>query len=253
MDYTVSELAKLSNVTKRTLHYYDSIGLLKPKDVKDNGYRVYGSGEVDLLQQILFYRELGMELGEIKELLYSPKFDKQKAMKNHLQSLTAQRARLDKLLNNVEQTLRAMKGEYDMKDKEKFEGFKREAIEKNEKEYGSEIRAKYGNDAIDASNAKFSKMDENTWKAQDALENEIRETLKQAMLQGDPKGETAMQACELHKNWLTHIWKDGTYSKAAHLAMGEMYIADERFKKYYDSICEGAAEFFYDALKEYCK
>lgn len=253
MDYTVNELAKLSNVTKRTLHYYDEIGLLKPRDIKDNGYRMYGRNEVDLLQQILFYRELGMELSEIKELLYSPKFDKRKAMEDHLKSLTAQRARLDKLLSNVEQTLKAMKGEYTMNDKEKFEGFKREAIAKNKEKYGSEIRAKYGNDAIDASNAKLNKMDKNTWHAQDALENEIKAALKQAVLEDDPKGEAAMRACELHKKWLTGIWKDGTYSKAAHIAMGEMYVADERFKKYYDDICDGAAEFFRDALKEYCK
>lgn len=252
MDYTVNELAKLANVTRRTLHYYDEIGLLKPNAVKNNGYRIYGKVEVDLLQQILFYRELGMELGEIKELLYSPKFDKYKAMKDHFDSLMAQRARLNQLINNVAQTLKAMKGEYDMKDTEKFEGFKHDIIAKNEEKYGSEIRAKYGDEAIDSSNAKLNKMDKKTWEEQADLESEIKQTLRQAVIEGDPNGKTAMLACELHKKWLTNLWKDGTYSKAAHLAMGEMYVADERFKMYYDEVCEGAAEFFRDALKKYC-
>src|SRR5699024_3817205 len=59
VEYTVSELAKLSGVSGRTLRYYDEIGLLKPAQINDSGYRIYGEHEVDLLQQILFYRELG--------------------------------------------------------------------------------------------------------------------------------------------------------------------------------------------------
>lgn len=253
MYYTVNELAKLSDVTRRTLHYYDEIGLLKPKSIMENGYRVYGVEEVDLLQQILFYRELGMELSEIKSLLYSPTFDKHTAMEKHLESLLAQKARLDKLLNNVEQTLRAMKGEYEMRDKEKFEGFKREYISENEKKYGKEMREKYGDDVIDASNAKIAALAADAWDAQVELEKEIKETLLKAMQEGNAKGETAMKACELHKKWLMCTWKDGMYSKEAHRAMGEMYVADERFRKYYDDVHKGMVEFFSEALKEYCK
>jgi len=66
MEYTVQKLAELSGVTARTLRYYDEIGILKPARINSSGYRVYGSREVDRLQQILFYRELGMILEEAR-------------------------------------------------------------------------------------------------------------------------------------------------------------------------------------------
>ena len=71
MEYTVSKLAKLSGVSARTLRYYDQIGLLEPKRVNPSGYRIYGEAEVNLLQQILFYRELEMSLNDIKDIVHS--------------------------------------------------------------------------------------------------------------------------------------------------------------------------------------
>jgi len=87
MEYTVQKLAELSGVTARTLRYYDEIGILKPARINSSGYRVYGSREVDRLQQILFYRELGMNLEEIKRILFSPCFDEIQALKQHHRKL----------------------------------------------------------------------------------------------------------------------------------------------------------------------
>lgn len=70
MDYTIGQLAELAGVSTRTLRYYDRIGLLKPLYVDDSGYRWYGERELDLLQQILFYRERGFALAQISDLLY---------------------------------------------------------------------------------------------------------------------------------------------------------------------------------------
>lgn len=66
MGYTVQELARLAGISPRTIRYYDEIGLLKPARFSTSGYRLYGQAEVDRLQQILFYRELGVELKAIK-------------------------------------------------------------------------------------------------------------------------------------------------------------------------------------------
>ena len=252
MEYTVNKLAKLSGVSARTLRYYDEIDLLKPKRISSNGYRIYGEDQVNMLQQILFYRELGVSLDEIKEIIGAPSFSREKALKAHLIALTAKKEQIEFMIDNVIKTIGSMKGENIMSDKEKFKGFKKKVIEENEKKYGKEIREKYGNEVVDGSNAKVAGMTEEQWKMQEKLSKDINENLKAAMETGDPAGELAQKVCDLHRQWLCMFWKEGMYSKEAHRGLGEMYVYDERFKAYYDKIGEGAAEFLRDALNVYC-
>lgn len=87
MEYKINQLAQISGVTTRTLRYYDEMGLLSPERVSTNGYRVYRQEQVDKLQQILFYRELGVALHDIKAILTAPEFDRQKALEQHLSAL----------------------------------------------------------------------------------------------------------------------------------------------------------------------
>ncbi len=84
MEYTVNSLAKLAGVSPRTLRYYDQIGLLKPLRVEQNGYRVYGDTQVDVLQQIRFFTELGFSLKEISKLISSPEYDRERALAEQL-------------------------------------------------------------------------------------------------------------------------------------------------------------------------
>lgn len=140
MEYTVSELAKLAGITSRTLRYYDEIGLLSSKRMSSNGYRIYGQKEVDRLQQILFYRELGIPLDEVGRILSDKDFDDLFALQDHLDALLEKRKQLDLLIANVKNTIKAKKGEIIMNDKEKFEGFLRKMVEDNEQKYGNEIR-----------------------------------------------------------------------------------------------------------------
>ena len=106
---------------------------------------------VDRLQQILFYRELGVPLKEIQKILSSKDFDRQTALENHLSALLAKRKQLDLLIANVEKTIKAAKGEIVMSDQEKFEGFLKKLVDDNEQQYGKEARAKYGDEAVDNS------------------------------------------------------------------------------------------------------
>lgn len=253
MDYTVDKLAKLSGVTPRTLRYYDQIGLLRPAGTAPNGYRLYGDREVDLLQQILFYRELGLSLEDIRRLLYAPGFDRQAALEEHLTALIAKRERVDTLIGNVRKTLRSLKGEEFMTDKEKFEGFKRQALAENERQYGEEIRQKYGDAVVDAANARFRDMSAETVRKAEDLNREVIRLLKEAKTAGDPGGETARLACDLHREWLELHYPEGLYSKELHRSLGEMYEADERFKAYYDREGDGLAAFFHQALELYCR
>jgi Predicted transcriptional regulators len=245
MCYTINKLAKLAGVSTRTLRYYDEIGLLKPNRINSSGYRLYEQGEVDRLQQILLYRELGMPLEDIGKIIESPEFDRDKALADHLKLLISERERIDTLITNVTRTISASKGEITMSNKEKFEGL----INENEKEYGKEIRAKYGDDKINKSNAKIKGMTEEQYAEVEKLSLEVNELLKAAVTDGNPSSEIAVKLCEAHKKWLCYYWD--SYSKEAHIGLAQMYVDDSRFTAYYDNIIEGGAVFLRDALVIY--
>ncbi len=250
MEYSINRLARLAGVSTRTLRYYDEMGLLYPKRISSNGYRVYGQKEVDLLQQILFYRELGVSLDEIKSILWSKDYDGTAALQGHLLALKAKKEQIELLITNVEKTIAAWKGEIIMKDKEKFEGFKQKMIEENEKKYGKEIREKYGDSVIDDSNAKLMGLTAEQYEKAEKLSREINDSLKMAFEQGDPSSELAQKVCALHKEWLEYFWN--SYSKEAHMGLAQTYVDDPRFRKYYDDIAKGCAEFLRDAIMIFC-
>jgi len=135
MEYTIKKLASLAGISTRTLRYYDEIDLLKPLRINSSGYRIYGQKEVDLLQQILFYRELGVELRFIKNIINANDYDEIKSLKEHHQKLISRFKQLSLLINNIETTIKMKEGKINMNDKEKFNGFKKELIEDNEKNY----------------------------------------------------------------------------------------------------------------------
>ena len=252
MDYKIKELAELSGVSARTLRYYDSIGLLKAERMEENGYRIYGPEQVDRLQQILFYRRLGLPLEEIAAILSAADFDRQEALERHLIALEQQQEQLGLLIRNVKQTLRSLKGEINMSDKEKFEGFKKELIQKNQEQYGEEVAAKYGEDALTESNRKIAGMSEEQWQKQQELSDSIIALLKEAMAENDPACPAAQKAADCHRQWLCLFWKDGLYNKAVHRNMADMYAADERFTQYYDSrLGPGGTEFLRAAVYRY--
>jgi len=250
MEYTINKLSKLSGVSARTLRYYDEIGLLKPARVELSGYRKFGQNELDTLQQILFYRELGFPLDEIKSILYAPDYDRGQAFQSHLEELNKKRERLDTLIYNVKKSLSAMKGELTMTDNEKFEGFKQALIDENEQKYGAEVRDAYGDSVIDASNAKLKGLTQEQYDEGERLRLAYEEALKSAYSTANPAGELAQNACDLHRQWLCVF--NPAYSKECHIGLGEMYVADERFKAYYDKVFPGCAEFLRDAINVYC-
>ncbi|MEH6946049.1 MerR family transcriptional regulator [Bacillus sp. JJ634] len=249
MEYTVNKLAQLSGVSSRTLRYYDQIGLLKPARINSSGYRIYGQKEVDLLQQILFYRELEVRLEEIIEIINQPTFNQTTALKNHYNNLKKKRARLDKIIATIEMTIASKEGGISMQDKQKFEGLKEKMIEENEQNYGKEIREKYGDETVDASNAKLRGMSQEDYQAMAVLGEEILSLLEKAYETGDPASDVAQELAAKHKEWLMYSWPN--YSKEAHAGLAEMYVADERFTAYYDKNVKGGTEFLRDAILIY--
>jgi DNA-binding transcriptional MerR regulator len=249
VEYTIRKLGQLAGISTRTLRYYDEIGILKPARINSSGYRIYGQNEVDRLQQILFYRELGVSLESIKEIISASSFDRARALKEHRKRLLEKRKQLDLLIENVEKTIDSTEGKIKMTDKEKFEGFKQKLIDDNEKKYAQEIREKYGDEAVDRSNQQFKKMTQKEYEAMKDLEKQIKETLAEALETGNPASDLAQKAADLHKQWITKAW--GQYSKEAHAGVAQLYVDDERFKAYYDEKRPGTAEFLRDAILIY--
>ena len=134
----ISEVAKLSGVTVRTLHYYDEIGLLKPNKITEAGYRLYSNEDLETLQQILFFRELDFQLNEIKEIMMNPNYDKNKALNKHKELLIEKRERLDGLINLIDKTI---KGDNNMS----FKEFDNSKIEENKNKYAEEVKNRWGN------------------------------------------------------------------------------------------------------------
>ena len=175
LKYSIRKLSELAGVSARTLRYYDEIGLLKPSEISEAGYRYYGERELALLQQILFYRERGFDLKQIRKILYQDDFDIMRALKEHLRELEEQKAHVESLIRTVEQTIRSMKGECEMSDKEKFQAFKERVVKGNEERYGAEIREKYGDEELDAANRKVLDMSEEDWERFQNLGEEIED------------------------------------------------------------------------------
>ncbi len=249
LEYTVQKLAGMAGISGRTLRYYDEIGILKPARTSTSGYRVYGQAEVDRLQQILFYRELGVSLEEIGQILNRPSFDAALALLLHRDKLLEKRKQLDILIDNVEKSIACKEGRTTMSDREKFEGFKQKMIDDNEERYGKEAREKFGDEQVDASNQKLKELTPQQYAKLEKLSSSVMETLKAAMVEGDPSSDMAQKTADLHRQWLGFFWNE--YSREAHAGLARMYVDDERFRQYYDQVQVGAAMFLRDAILIY--
>ncbi|WP_328803102.1 MerR family transcriptional regulator [Ruoffia halotolerans] len=222
--------------------------LLKPAYVEENGYRVYSEDEVKMLQQIMFYREFGITLEEIHAIINFSEFDRIKALETHYLHLKSEKDRISQLMNTVENTIKIYKEDLTMS-KEEFEGFKKQQINANEEKYGKEIREKYNEAVIDSSNKKFGNLTQEQYERIEKLNEEISKALVNAVPEGKPESADGQHVAELHKEWLIMVWPDDLYSEEAHIGLAQMYTQDERFKKYYEDITEGAADYLYEAIK----
>lgn len=248
MEYTIRSLANLAGITTRTLRYYDEIGLLKPVRINSSGYRIYGQVQVDILQQIMFYREMELPLEEIKEIIHNKNFNFERALVFHKERLIEKQAKIEKLIKNVDKTLKSIKGDINMSDLEKFEGFKEKMLKENEEKYGKEIREKYGEDTIRKSNEKFKNLTKEQWDEINKINEDLFKIAKIAFEKGDINSHEAKKMVETHKKWLSYF---SDYSDDAHIGITQLYVDDERFAAYYESIGKGVNVFLRDATKAY--
>ncbi|HSL30828.1 MAG TPA: MerR family transcriptional regulator [Anaerolineales bacterium] len=241
--FTVKQLSKLAGVTPRTLHHYDAIGLLKPSRVGDNGYRYYGEESLLRLQQILFYRELGMPLEDIKKLMGRRDFDVLGALYSHRAALQKQVARLNRLIQTVDNTINHLKGKTVMNDKAYFEGFSEEQQER----YAAEAEQMYDPETVRESNRQ--------WKGYSAAKKESILAEAKAiyidMIAAMPKGAASPEVQAIVERWRTHMAYFWTPSLDQLLALAHGYQDDPRFRATFDKMHPELAGFMKEAVQIY--
>ncbi len=240
---TVKQLARLAGVTPRTLHHYDAIGLLKPTRIGANGYRYYDQRALLRLQQILFYRELGMPLDQIESAMRRRGFDLVEALQGHRDALGQEVLRLNRLIQTVDNTLLHLKGELAMNDKDFFAGFTAE----EEKKYTEEAMRMYDPDTVSASAKK--------WKAYSPAEKEKigleGKAVYADLLAALPEGPTSDVAQSTIARWRKHIEYFWTPSDEQLLGLADLYNEDPRFRGNFDKLSPQLAEFMRQAVKVY--
>ncbi len=238
----VKEVADLVGISVRTLHHYDAIGLLSPEETTDSGYRIYSSNDLEVLQQILFFKELGFPLKKIKENIYSPSFNRKEALELQRKMLLEKRSRIDKMIATIDKTMQHSKGEINMSNKEKFAGF-----DFSHNPYEQEARDRWGEKAVDESSAKINKMSKDEQKDMGEEFERIYQELA-ARRHESPESDEAQAGIKV---WYDYLNKIGNYSLDGFKGLGQMYVDDERFTKNIDKYGQGLSVFMRDAMAVY--
>lgn len=243
--YTVKQLAVLSGVTVRTLHHYDAIGLLKPEQVMHNRYRLYGDKSVRQLRRILFFRELGFPLSEIRNIMDSPNIDHTAILRDQQKLLVLKKHRLDRIIRSLEAELTALEGGDVMQSDDLLTSFG----DKRLSEYMREARNRWGQtDAYRRSMEKvkhWSKADYEQAK-RDGVAFSLK--LSEAMGQ-DVRSDGVLALIAEHRRGIEFFYP---LTPDMYRNLADMYVADPRFTEYYDRIKPGLATWVRDAIHAYC-
>ncbi|MBM3835357.1 MAG: MerR family transcriptional regulator [Verrucomicrobia bacterium] len=249
MAHTVKQLAELSGVSVRTLHFYDHVGLLKPAYYGANGYRFYEEPQLLALQQILFYRELGFELKQIKRILIRADSEKLAALESHRQVLGKNLARTRQLIATIDKTIEHLKGKKKMKSQEFFEGFDPVVQAKHEQylidRYGDTMK-----EGIAESKKKVKHWTEDDWQKSGAAFNEICLDLVSAM-ERELAAESAVvqKIIRRHYEWLKQFWTPNQEAYAGHSEL----IVDSDLRKAYEAHHPQLPQFVAAAIKVFAK
>lgn len=241
--YTVRKLARLAGITPRTLHYYDQIGLLRPEQVAENGYRYYGEASLLRLQQILLYRELEMPLAEIGKILDGKDFDGLASLHRHRASLESRTRRMEKLIASVNETISFLEGKQPMNEVKMFEPFS----EEQQAEYEKEVAEKYDPAIVQASQRKWKSY---TREEKQRIGEEGNAVYRDFVL-AIPKGAASPAAQECVRRWRAHMAYFWEPDDEACLGLADLYNDDPRFKANFDKIDPRLAAFVHEAVKVY--
>ncbi len=246
MSYTVKKLAQLSGVTVRTLHHYDKIGLLKPAHVGENNYRYYGEQQALLLQQILFYRELGFSLTDIQRIVADKDFDNVEALLSHRKALVGDLDRIHDLVKTIDKTIAHIKGIQTMKLEEIFEGF----TDEKQRMY-EDFLIDNGVDQKEIENVrhKVKHWGEDKWLDNKQQADQMYKDLAQALDQGLEPSDAAVQTLiQKHYDLTKEFW---TPNHDTYIGLSQFYGSHPDFVTYYEAIHPKLLPFLTQAMKVY--
>lgn len=241
--YTVKQIAEIANISIHTLHYYDEIGLLRPAKVGTNGYRYYDENALLRLQQILLYKEMDMELMQIKDILDNPNFDKTQALHNHRKTLMHRANRLADLINTVESTIIHLEKGTPMSQKKLFQGFSDE----QQKEYEREARLQYGPEHVNESIRRWKGYSEAQKKAILDEGNVIYTDIIKAIEAQTPPEAIGNLMERWHEN-IRHFYEPTTDILRG---LGDLYTTDPRFMANFHDMHPKLAEYMKLAINHY--
>ncbi|MEU5823840.1 MULTISPECIES: MerR family transcriptional regulator [Streptomyces] len=245
MEHSVGQVAGFAGVTVRTLHHYDTIGLLSPGGRSHAGHRRYDDADLDRLQQILFYRELGFPLDEIAALLDDPDADPQEHLRRQHALLSHRITELQRMAAAVETAMEARSMGINLTPEEKFEVFGA----KDPEEYAEETERRWGStEAYAESQRRTARYTKEDWQRMKAETDAWSERYTALVAAGEPAdGERATGLAEEHRLHINAWFYDCDH--AFHRCLGGMYVADPQFKAFYDAMRPGLAEHLRDAIE----
>jgi len=240
--HTIGEVARAAKVSVRALHHYDEIGLVRPSGRSRSGYRLYTGADLERLQQVLFFRELGFRLEDIGPILEDPGFDRKSALLVQRARLAEDAARATALVALIDATLRKMERGEKMGPEEMFEGF-------DPRKHEDEARERWGGTTEYKESARRTKgYTKDDWAALGAESGAITTALAEAMARGvKPGDDEAMDLAERHRAHIDRWFYP--CSSEIHAGLGEMYVSDPRFAIHYDRHAPGLAVFLRDAIR----
>lgn len=258
--YTVSQLARLSGVSVRTLHHYDDLGLLRPSTRSEAGYRLYGRADLERLQQVLFFRELEFPLEEIGRILDDPGFDRREALRLQRRMLGERAARVQALIAAVDQALARMDGDrttarpasrtdaQTTKGGATMETDDLFSVWREAKQYEAEAEARWGHsDEYQQSKTRTAGYTKRDWEAIMAEGGDLFRRLAAAMASGVPAHDApVMDLAEAHRQHICRWFY--RCSPQIHRALGAMYVEDQRFTASIDRFGAGLSAYARDAF-----
>lgn len=246
MSYTVHNLSQIANVSARTLHYYDEIGLLTPSRIEQNGYRYYEEPELLRLQQILFFRELDFPLDEIRKILDLPNFNTKQSLNDQKKLLILKQKRIEGLIDTIDKTIKKLNKKISMKDEELYDGFTKEKMD----EYTKEAEQRWGHtDAYKQSAQRVKKMSKDDLKIISDRGADLMKKIVEKMSLGADHEEIQELIAE-HYNNLRVFYEPNLQ---IYSGLADMYISDPRFSAYFTKFHPQLPQFMHEAMMIFCK
>lgn len=242
--YSVGAVARIAKVTVRTLHHYDEIGLLSPAGRTRAGYRRYVDADLDRLQQILFYRELGFPLEEIAAILDDDSVSPSEHLRRQHSLLTDRIKHLQELATAVEHAMEARRMGVQLTPEEKFEIFGEDYKE----EWEQEAEQRWGDtEAWAESQRRTGAYGKADWERIQAEMTALNGRLAAAVEAGEPAdGTLAMDLAEEHRQHICQNFYDCTFT--IHRGLAGLYVGDPRWTDSYEKIAPGLAQWLHDAI-----